>query len=165
MAKEIANVLEETGIVPGTLNVEITETTAMENADRAFSVLADIKSLGVRLSVDDFGTGYSSLSRLPRFPVDALKIDRVFISDMNTNRENYEIVRLIIALGHNIGLKVVAEGTEREEQIAELRRLTCEFAQGFLYSPPVGAQAALGLLMRNHEGHFDSAKAASTRNR
>lgn len=162
MANEIASVLKETGIVPDTLNLEITETITMEDADRALSVLNDIKSLGVRLSVDDFGTGYSSLSRLPRFPVDALKIDRVFISDMNTNRENHEIVRLIIALAHNIGLKVVAEGTEREEQIAELRRLNCEFAQGFLYSPAVSSQAALELLMRSYGGSSASAKAAST---
>lgn len=86
--------------------------------------------------------------------VDALKIDRVFISDMSTNSDNYEIVRLIINLAHNIGLKVVAEGTEKEDQINELRRLGCEMAQGFLYSPPVSAEAAFGLLMRNYEGAF-----------
>jgi diguanylate cyclase (GGDEF)-like protein/PAS domain S-box-containing protein len=154
LAREIAAVLKETGISPGALNLEITETITMEHPDRALSILSDIKSLGVGLSVDDFGTGYSSLSRLPRLPVDALKIDRVFISDMNTNHENYEIVRLIIALAHNIGLKVVAEGTEREEQIAELRRLNCQFAQGFLYSPPVSPENALGLLKRNYGESF-----------
>jgi len=151
LATEIASVLKETGITPHTLNLEITETIAMEDADRALSLLTEIKSLGVRLSVDDFGTGYSSLSRLPRFPVDALKIDRVFIADMTTNQENYEIVRLIIALAHNIGLKVVAEGTEREEQVAELRRLGCESAQGFLYSPPVSEEVAFELLRRTYE--------------
>jgi diguanylate cyclase (GGDEF)-like protein/PAS domain S-box-containing protein len=152
LAREVAAVLEETGIVPSVLNLEITETIAMEDPDRALSILSDIKSLGVRLSLDDFGTGYSSLSRLPRLPVDALKIDRVFISDMNTNHENYEIVRLIIALAHNLGLNVVAEGTEREEEIVELKRLHCQMAQGFLYSPPVSPEAALALLVRSYEG-------------
>jgi diguanylate cyclase (GGDEF)-like protein/PAS domain S-box-containing protein len=151
LAREISIIVRETGITPSALNLEITETIAMGDADRALSVLSEIKALGVGLSVDDFGTGYSSLSRLPRFPVDALKIDRVFISDMNTNQENHEIVRLIITLAHNIGLKVVAEGTEREDQIAELKRLGCEMAQGFLYSPPVDPKAAFGLLMRNSQ--------------
>lgn len=154
LSNEIWLVLKETGVSPSTLNLEITETIAMSDADRALFVLSEIKALGVCLSVDDFGTGYSSLSRLPRFPVDALKIDRVFISDMSTNRGNHEIVRLIINLAHNIGLKVVAEGTEKEDQINELRRLGCEMAQGFLYSPPVSAEAAFGLLMRNYEGSF-----------
>ena len=154
LSNEIWLVLKETGVSPSTLNLEITETIAMSDADRALFVLSEIKALGVCLSVDDFGTGYSSLSRLPRFPVDALKIDRVFISDMSTNRGNHEIVRLIINLAHNIGLKVVAEGTEKEDQINELMRLGCEMAQGFLYSPPVSAEAAFGLLMRNYEGSF-----------
>jgi PAS domain S-box-containing protein len=151
LAMEISAVLTEAGVSPNTLDLEITETIAMEDADRALSVLSEVKSLGVNLSVDDFGTGYSSLSRLPRFPVDALKIDRVFISDMTTNHENFEIVRLIISLAHNIGLKVVAEGTEREDQIAELKRLGCEMAQGFLYSPPVTPTAAMELLKRGYE--------------
>lgn len=150
LAVEISAVLEEAGISPKALDLEITETIAMEDPDRALSVLSEVKSLGVNLSVDDFGTGYSSLSRLPRFPVDALKIDRVFISDMTTNHENFEIVRLIISLAHNIGLQVVAEGTEREDQIAELKRLGCEMAQGFLYSPPVAPDAAMELLKRGY---------------
>jgi diguanylate cyclase (GGDEF)-like protein len=151
LARQISAVLDDTGVEPSALDLEITETIAMKDADRAFSVLSELKSLGVNLSVDDFGTGYSSLSRLPRFPVDALKIDRVFISDMTTNHENSEIVRLIISLAHNIGLKVVAEGTEREDQIAELKRLGCEMAQGFLYSPPVTPNAAMELLKRSYE--------------
>jgi EAL domain-containing protein (putative c-di-GMP-specific phosphodiesterase class I) len=110
-----------------------------------------LKALGVRLSIDDFGTGYSSLSRLPCFPVDALKIDRVFISNMTTDRDSHEIVRLIIMLAHSVGLKVVAEGTETEEQIAGLKLLGCEMAQGYLYSPPVDQKAASGLLLQSHE--------------
>src|SRR6185312_12904714 len=107
LAKEIGVLIKESGVRPSAINLEITETIAMGDADHAFSVLNDLKSLGVRLSIDDFGTGYSSLSRLPRFPIDALKIDRVFISQMSTDHDNHEIVRLIIMLAHSLGLKVV----------------------------------------------------------
>jgi diguanylate cyclase (GGDEF)-like protein/PAS domain S-box-containing protein len=151
LAKEMRMMLQQTGVQPNTVNLEIMETIAMGDADRALSVLSDLKALGVLLSIDDFGTGYSSLSRLPRFPVDALKIDRVFISNMNADHDSHEIVRLIIMLAHSLGLKVVAEGTETEEQITELKRLGCEMAQGYLYSPPVDSKAALGLLLRNYE--------------
>src|SRR5258708_26356413 len=109
LAKDIGEMLRQTGVDPSTINLEIMETIAMGDADRALSVLSELKALGVRLSIDDFGTGYSSLSRLPRFPVDALKIDRVFISKMNTDHDNHEIVRLIIMLAHSVRLKVVAE--------------------------------------------------------
>jgi PAS domain S-box-containing protein len=146
LRNEIASVLRETGISPSALNFEIMETIAMGDADRGLEVLTDLKALGVRLSIDDFGTGYSSLSRLPRFPVDALKIDRSFIMNMSEDHESREIVRLIIMIAHSVGLKVVAEGTETKDQIRDLRSLGCEMAQGYFYSPPVNAQAALGLL-------------------
>ena len=151
LAEGIGEMLKQTGVAPSTINLEIMETIAMGDADRALSVLSELKALGVRLSIDDFGTGYSSLSRLPRFPVDALKIDRVFISNMNVDHDSHEIVRLIVMLAHSVGLKVVAEGTETEDQITELKRLNCEMAQGFLYSPPVDRKAAFGLLLRSHE--------------
>jgi EAL domain-containing protein (putative c-di-GMP-specific phosphodiesterase class I) len=151
LAKEMGEMLQQTGVQPNTVNFEIMETIAMGDADRALSVLSDLKGLGVLLSIDDFGTGYSSLSRLPRFPVDALKIDRVFISNMNAERDSHEIVRLIIMLAHSLGLKVVAEGTETEAQIIELKRLGCEMAQGYLYSPPVDSKAAFGLLLRSYQ--------------
>jgi EAL domain-containing protein (putative c-di-GMP-specific phosphodiesterase class I) len=143
---DIAGVLEETGIAPQTITFEIMETMAMEDGERALSTLSQLKALGLRLSIDDFGTGYSSLSHLPRFPFDALKIDCSFISKMPDDGENREIVRLIIMLAHSIGLKVVAEGTETERQIHELKRLGCEMAQGYFYSPAVNAQSALELL-------------------
>jgi diguanylate cyclase (GGDEF)-like protein/PAS domain S-box-containing protein len=146
---EIAAVLHETGISPSALNFEIMETIAMGDADRALSILTDLKALGVRLSIDDFGTGYSSLSRLPRFPVDALKIDRSFIVHMSSDHESREIVRLIIMIAHSVGLKVVAEGTETKDQIGELQKLGCEMAQGYFYSPPVSSQSAFGLLSQN----------------
>jgi predicted signal transduction protein with EAL and GGDEF domain len=150
LAKEIGEILTQSGIRPSDVSLEITETIAMGDADHAFSVLSDLKSLGVCLSIDDFGTGYSSLSRLPRYPIDALKIDRVFISQMSTDRDNHEIVRLIIMLAHNLGLKVVAEGTETKEEITELKRLKCEMAQGFLYAPPVDSDKAFELLLASH---------------
>ena len=112
-------------------------------------VLAQLKALGVRLSIDDFGTGYSSLSRLRRIPVDTLKIDRAFISNMDTDPENREIVRAIIVLAHNLGLKVVAEGTETEEHINLLKELNCEMAQGYLFSRPADERAMSKLLASN----------------
>jgi diguanylate cyclase (GGDEF)-like protein/PAS domain S-box-containing protein len=150
LAKEIGEMLTKSGIEPSRVNLEITETIAMGDADHAFSVLSDLKALGVCLSIDDFGTGYSSLSRLPRFPIDALKIDRVFISQMSTDHDNHEIVRLIISLAHSLGLKVVAEGTETQDEVDELKHLKCEMVQGFLYSPPVDSVKAFELLLASH---------------
>jgi EAL domain-containing protein (putative c-di-GMP-specific phosphodiesterase class I) len=150
LAKQIGEILTQSGIQPSSINLEITETIAMGNADHAFSVLSDLKALGVRLSIDDFGTGYSSLSRLPRYPIDALKIDRVFISQMSTDHDNHEIVRLIISLAHSLGLKVVAEGTETQDEVNELKHLKCEMVQGFLYSPPVDSVKAFELLLASH---------------
>jgi diguanylate cyclase (GGDEF)-like protein/PAS domain S-box-containing protein len=150
LAKQIGEILTQSGIQPSSINLEITETIAMGDADHAFSVLSDLKALGVRLSIDDFGTGYSSLSRLPRYPIDALKIDRVFISQMSTDHDNHEIVRLIISLAHSLGLKVVAEGTETQDEVNELKHLKCEMVQGFLYSPPVDSVKAFELLLASH---------------
>src|SRR5205807_8618487 len=110
LAEGIGEMLKQTGVAPGTIKLEIMETIAMGDADRARSVLSELKALGVRLSIDDFGTGYSSLSRLPRFPVDALKIARVSISNMNTDHDSHEIVLLIMMLAHSMGIKVVPEG-------------------------------------------------------
>ena len=148
LVEEIRALVEQAGVPANTVSLEIMETIAMGNADHALSVLAALKKSGVLLSLDDFGTGYSSLSRLPRFPVDTLKIDRLFISNMIADRDHYEIVRLVITLAHSIGLQVVAEGTETEEQVEALRRLGCEMAQGYLYSPPVDVDAASEFLMR-----------------
>ena len=151
LVEEISTILQQTGVAPDTINLEIMETIAMGDADRSLTVLAELKALGVGLSIDDFGTGYSSLSRLPRFPIDALKIDRVFISAMCTDHDSHEIVRLIVMLAHSVGLKVVAEGTETAAQINELRKLGCEMAQGFLFSRPVEAPAAHELLLKSRE--------------
>ena len=149
LASEIRKSLEQTGIDPSCLQLEIIETIAMGDAEKSGHVLGQLKALGVRLSIDDFGTGYSSLSRLRRIPVDTLKIDRAFISNMDSDKENREIVRAIIVLAHNLGLKVVAEGTETEEHINLLKQFNCEMAQGYFFSRPADDQAMLKLLASN----------------
>ncbi|MGA9507724.1 MAG: EAL domain-containing protein [Candidatus Sulfotelmatobacter sp.] len=151
LADEIGAILRQTGISLGNVSLEIVETIAMGDPDRALSVLSELKELGVRLSIDDFGTGYSSLSRLPRFPIDSLKIDRTFVSNMNTDRDNHEIARLIVMLAHSLGLTIVAEGAETAEQVEALTRMNCDMVQGYFYSPPVDAKAAFDLLLRGQE--------------
>jgi PAS domain S-box-containing protein len=149
LASEIRKSLEQSGVDPGCLQLEITETIAMGDAEKSGHVLSQLKALGACLSIDDFGTGYSSLSRLHRIPVDTLKIDRAFISHMDSDPESREIVRIIIMLAHNLGLKVVAEGTETEEHVNLLKQLDCEMAQGYFFSRPADDQAMSTLLLGN----------------
>jgi PAS domain S-box-containing protein len=148
LVEEVQSILQQTSVQPASVYLEIVETITMGDAGRTMAVLSQLRDLGVKLSLDDFGTGYSSLSRLPRFPLDTLKIDRVFVSDMVTNQENREIVRLMVLLGHTFGLKVVAEGVEHLDQIKQLQQLGCDLAQGYFFSPPVAVQDASGLLLR-----------------
>jgi PAS domain S-box-containing protein len=146
LVNEIRKSIEQTEVDPACLRFEIIETIAMGDAEKSGQVLEHLKALGVRLSIDDFGTGYSSLSRLRRIPVDTLKIDRAFIFNMDSDRENREIVRAIIVLAHNLGLKVVAEGTETEQHVNLLKDFNCEMAQGYFYSRPVDCEAMSKLL-------------------
>jgi EAL domain-containing protein (putative c-di-GMP-specific phosphodiesterase class I) len=118
----------------------------MADAERSTVVLLELKALGVDLDIDDFGTGYSSLSRLQRFSVNTLKIDRTFVSSMNSQLETQEIVRIIMMLAHSLGLKVVAEGVETQEQVDLLKHFGCELAQGYLFSKPVDSQTIGELL-------------------
>ena len=136
LPSQIGQLIREAGIDPHCVNLEITETIAMADANRSAVVLSQLKALGVHLDIDDFGTGYSSLSRLQHLPVDTLKIDRTFVSRMDTDHDTHEIVRIIIMLAHNLGMKVVAEGVETQTQLDLLRKLGCEFAQGYLFSKP-----------------------------
>ncbi len=159
LASQIGRTLQETGLDPRSVNLEITETIAMEDADRSTIVLSELKALGVRLDIDDFGTGYSSLSRLQHFPVDTLKIDRSFVSRMDTNVETREIVRIIVMLAHGLGLKVVAEGVETVAQADMLKELGCEMAQGYLYSKPVPADRIEQLLRENRAGEAAASRA------
>jgi len=139
LAFQISEILQQTGVDPRCVDLEITENIAMGDAERSAIVLSELKAVGVRLSVDDFGTGYSSLSRLQRFPVDTLKIDRSFISGIGSGRETHEIVRIIVILAHSLGLKVVAEGIENAEQMEMLMQFGCELGQGYLFSRPGAA--------------------------
>jgi diguanylate cyclase (GGDEF)-like protein/PAS domain S-box-containing protein len=132
-------ILAETGLEAGYLELEITESAIMEQGAEAEARLAALKSIGVRLAIDDFGTGYSSLSHLRRFPIDTFKIDRSFIGNMPDDRTQREIVLTIISLARQLGLHVVAEGVETERQVAFLREIACDSAQGHFFSPPVPA--------------------------
>jgi diguanylate cyclase (GGDEF)-like protein/PAS domain S-box-containing protein len=137
--------LEESGLDPRSLELEITESMVMEDTKAAVEMLNQLRALGVRLSIDDFGTGYSSLSYLHRFPVGTLKIDRSFVSRMDGNG-NSEIVGTIVMLARSLDMATVAEGVETAEQLEQLRSLECEYFQGFLFSQPVTAEKATRLL-------------------
>lgn len=136
LVSQIKEVLAVSALDPASLKLELTESAIMENAERAIQMLAQIKETGVQVSIDDFGTGYSSLSYLHRFPIDLLKVDRSFVSAMEENSENGEIVRTVIALAKALRLKVVAEGIESIHQFHQLRILKCEYGQGYLFSKP-----------------------------
>jgi EAL domain-containing protein (putative c-di-GMP-specific phosphodiesterase class I) len=138
----LAASLQRHAIPPGRLELEITESTLMEGVEFNLQKLQDIRALGVGLAIDDFGTGYSSLSYLSRFPIDKLKIDRSFVHEMLSDANNLAITRLIISLGHTLGLKVVAEGVESEAEATLLRGAGCDQFQGFLYAAPLPTLAA-----------------------
>ena len=144
----VREVLEETGLDPTYLELELTESAMMRDAPKLVEMLDDLKSLGVHISIDDFGTGYSSLSYLKRFPVDRLKIDRSFMVDVATSSDDAAIVRSIIALGHALGLRVVAEGVETDAQMKFLESSACDEVQGFLLGQPVPADEAARLFAR-----------------
>jgi hypothetical protein len=142
----VAEILHDSGLEPAQLCLELTETTLMDDAMPASDVLADLKDIGVDLSVDDFGTGYSSLSYLKRFPVDELKIDRSFVSNLGTGRQDQTLVAAMVAMGHALGLHVVAEGVETHTQMATLRALGCRTAQGYLFAKPMDLEQFTALL-------------------
>jgi diguanylate cyclase (GGDEF)-like protein len=142
----VRNMLEETGLPPRYLKMEITESALMENIQTVAAILNELRDLGIRISIDDFGTGYSSLSYLHRLPLNTLKVDRSFISDMETKQENHEIVRAIVTLAHNLHMNVVAEGIETESQLERCRELSCEFAQGHYFSKALTVEDATQLL-------------------
>jgi len=135
----VAEILARTGLPPRHLTLEITESALMRDAASALVVLSALKELGVLLAIDDFGTGYSSLSYLQRFPLDILKVDRMFVEELGMRTGGDEIVSAVVQLAHALGLEVVAEGVETEQQFDVLRSLECDFAQGFLFSRPVPA--------------------------
>lgn len=145
LLEEVADVLKTTGIDPAHVILEITESVAMEGAESSVEILTQLKSLGVKLAIDDFGTGFSSLSYLKRFPVDMLKIDKSFVDGIAFAGPDKAIVQAVIALGHALGLQVIAEGVETPEQVAELRELGSELGQGFYFSRPLSDDTDSGM--------------------
>lgn len=149
LADMVIEILNETSLDPQHLELELTESSIMENAESAVETLRQFKNKGVRISIDDFGTGYSSLGYLKRLPIDILKIDRSFVRDVNTDSDDGALVMAIITLAHNLRLKVIAEGVETEEQLRFLHLLRCDEWQGFLFSKPLPAAAFKELLLEN----------------
>jgi diguanylate cyclase (GGDEF)-like protein/PAS domain S-box-containing protein len=144
----VSEILQQSGLPPRCLKLEITEGVIMENADEALNKLRGLKALGVQLNIDDFGTGYSSLSRLQQFPIDALKIDQCFVRRLGTSSESLAIVRAIITLASTLGIEVVAEGIETEQQKQQLQELACEKGQGYLFSAALPVHRAQDLIAK-----------------
>ena len=140
-------VLEETGLPADRLELELTESQLLDDIDNAINISRQLRALGVKLAIDDFGTGYSSLSYLKRFPVDYVKIDRSFISELDQVGEDSAIVRAIIAMVHSLELKVVAEGVETQAQADFLKAHGCDEMQGYLISRPVPPEEFVKLLV------------------
>jgi EAL domain-containing protein (putative c-di-GMP-specific phosphodiesterase class I) len=150
---EVATTLSASEIEAGSLDLEITESSAMENPQLAINTLWELRKLGVGISMDDFGTGYSSLNYLKKFPIDRLKLDQSFVRDVVAKPEDAAIVRAVINMAHTLQLVVVAEGVENEEQLAFLRQQRCDEMQGFLFSPAIEA-AEFEKLLRRRQALF-----------
>lgn len=151
-AEVVCQVLEETGLAPEYLDLELTESSIMSNAQATIEVLTRLKAMGVTISIDDFGTGFSSLSYLKRLPINTLKIDQSFIRDVTTDPDDAALVMAIVTLAHNLRLQVIAEGVETEEQLKFLRLLRCDEVQGYLFSKPLPAELLQqSLLLRSGE--------------
>jgi diguanylate cyclase (GGDEF)-like protein len=137
LVAEIQNALSASGLEPGALMLEITETTLMRNVEDTARRLKEIKRLGVRIAIDDFGTGYSSLAHLQRFPIDALKIDRSFISGLSDNKEGETLIHTLVQLGKALSIETFAEGIEQQQELSLLRDEACDSGQGFLFARPL----------------------------
>jgi len=148
LVEHVIEVLQQTGLNPACLKIEITESVIMHDASRTIAELNRLRALGVKIAIDDFGTGYSSLSYLRRMPIDHLKIDRSFISGFAEAGENDQIVQSIISLARSLGLTVIAEGVENRDQLERLRTLDCDKAQGFMFSRPVDSHKAMELIRK-----------------
>ncbi|MFZ2269251.1 MAG: EAL domain-containing protein [Azonexus sp.] len=142
----VADILKETGLPPGYLELELTESILMHEAESSVVVLESLKAMGLKLAIDDFGTGYSNLSYLNRFPIDTLKIDQSFVRDIATNADSATIVSAVISMGQKLKQQVIAEGVETLDQLAFLRAEQCDGGQGFLFSSPISAGSFTNLL-------------------
>ena len=144
----VSQILAATGLAPEYLELEITETIALQDVEYTIAILKELRTMGIKIAIDDFGTGYSSLSYLKRFPITTLKIDRIFIQDATRAAEDAAIISAIIVLAHNLSLKVVAEGVETVEQRSFLREKNCNTMQGYLFSRPLPAAQVENMLDR-----------------
>ena len=151
LARTVEETLRDTGLEASHLSLDLTETSYIKVLEARTATLDRIKALGVRLSIDDFGVGYSSLSYLKRLPADVLKIDKSFVRGLGENNEDTAIVRMVVDLAHTLGMEVVAEGVETEEQETLLKEMGCDMAQGFFFSKPLPPEAASEFLNSNHE--------------
>ena len=151
-ARRISSILRSYEVSPTSLELEITETTLMENPERTIRLLDQLYALGLHLAIDDFGTGYSSLSALQQFPISTLKIDKSFVRHVSSNPDDATIVSTIVQMGRNLNMEVVAEGVESEDQLAFLQRLGCTYAQGLLFGDPMSSDSYLELLLAQAEG-------------
>jgi len=149
LVAKVERIVTQSGILPGTLALELTESTVIQGGERTIQVLKQLRTLGVRLVMDDFGTGYSSLSCLHSFPLDCLKIDRSFIANLDERRDYAAVVQAIISLARNLGMRLVAEGIETAEQAAMLQAMDCEAAQGYLFARPQDTVALEAFLERS----------------
>jgi EAL domain-containing protein (putative c-di-GMP-specific phosphodiesterase class I) len=156
LIESITQVLEHTRLDPAFLEIEITETTAVKSIEFARTVLRQLQDKGVHIAMDDFGTGYSSLNYLKQLPLNTLKIDRSFISDLRPDTKDAEIIKSVISLGQGLKLQIVAEGVDDPEQLAVLRDLNCEIVQGFLFSRPLSAADMTEILRENWKRRSES---------
>ena len=152
LISKIARALQESGLDPGYLELELTESLIMQDLQQAITTMKALQAMGVRLSIDDFGTGYSSLSALKSFPISRLKLDRSFVRDLPEHEDDKAIARAVISLGHKLNLKVLAEGVESEQQFAFLRENHCDEMQGYYFSKPVPAAEIETLLEVQAQG-------------
>jgi EAL domain-containing protein (putative c-di-GMP-specific phosphodiesterase class I) len=147
LIERLTGALSQSGLAAGRLELEITETTLLDDNEATIETLRAIQGLGVKIALDDFGTGFSSLSYLRSFPFDRIKIDRSFVMDLGQRADAAAIIRAILGLGRSLGIPVTAEGVETPEQLAHLQEEGCELAQGYLFSRPVERAAIAGLAM------------------
>jgi EAL domain-containing protein (putative c-di-GMP-specific phosphodiesterase class I) len=146
LVEDLERILQETGLNPQSLQLEITESVVTDDVDYAIDLLRDLKSLNVQLGIDDFGKGYSSLTSLKEFPLDDLKIDRSFVDGLGKDLQDTAIVELVVELAHAVGMQAVAEGVETSQQLTQLRKIGCDVAQGFYFRRPLTCDAASALL-------------------
>lgn len=146
IVEKISQIIENSGFPAHNIELEITETFLIQDIERNISILKQIKELGVSIAIDDFGTGYSSLNYLTQLPIDTLKVDRSFVTDMDKGTDKQILVKNIITMSHDLGMQVVAEGVETEEQLCHLKMMKCDEIQGYYYSPPVTTEAFTHLL-------------------